>query len=113
MSISRKVRLVTENDALTVDCGRPTRRCIQQAAGQQRLHHRQADSGGSGHALPVHETHQRHLGAGRAAGASRKPQLRSEYSVYTKTISNSEGEVPPYGLDIHYNIISVCAGSCY
>lgn len=51
----------------------PQRRRQQQAAGQQHLHHRQEDGGGAGHALPVPEAHQRHLGAGRAPHPAQQP----------------------------------------
>lgn len=41
----------------------PHRRCNRPLTEQQHLHHRQADSGGTGHAVPVHQAHQWDLGA--------------------------------------------------
>lgn len=57
------------------------RRSFKQTAGEQRLHHSQAHSGGPGHAVPVNEAHQRDLGAGWAEGADRKPKLHGEYRM--------------------------------
>lgn len=51
--------------------------CKQQTPRQQHLHHRQEERGGPGHALPVPEAHQRHLGAGRAPDPAQQSQLHA------------------------------------
>lgn len=51
------------------------RRRFQQTTSKQRVHHSEAHRGQSGHAVPVHETHKWHLGAGGAEGAGGEPQL--------------------------------------
>lgn len=53
----------------------PPRCCQQQAPRQQHLHHRQEERGGPGHALPVSEAHQWHLGVGGAPHPAQQPQL--------------------------------------
>lgn len=53
---------------------------VRQAAEQQHLHHCKAQRGGSGHALPVPQTHQRNLDTGRAAHSARQPQLHGTVS---------------------------------
>lgn len=71
---------------VTVECSQfnfrlwPFNRCsFQQTTSEQRLHHSKAYCGRSGHAVPVHEAHQRHLGAGWAKGADGEPKLHGEY----------------------------------
>lgn len=70
---------------VTVKCSQfnfrlwPFNRCsFQQTTSEQRLHHSKAYCGRSGHAVPVHEAHQRHLGAGWAKGADGEPKLHGE-----------------------------------
>ncbi|XP_040107335.1 AP-1 complex subunit beta-1 isoform X3 [Oryx dammah] len=53
----------------------------QPAAEQQHLHCGQEERGGPGHALPVSQADQWHLGAGRAAHPARQPQLHGPGAI--------------------------------
>jgi len=63
---------------------------LQQTAEQQRLHHCQEERGRPGHALPVSETHQRHLDLGRASHSAGEPELHGE-------VPGCGGHVAPAG----------------
>ena len=73
--VARQSPSINNRSRSTSDVTFCYRHGFPEAAQQQRVYDRQTKRGGSGHAVPIDETHQRHLGPRRTQDSTRKRHL--------------------------------------